>query len=153
MNREELIEQIVREIRHRSDRPAALLIGQEPEADLGWRYVSVPPYQAVMIGSLSAAELLHFPNERCAEALLCGIPVLLWEDGLQYRRHAHTENRALWSRLLSAERQLKQLGVRFLGTPGQRLLTAEDVRRRLLEGLPVEGKLTPLAKDVLEGKA
>ena len=106
-----------------------------------------------MIGSLSAGELLRFPDDSCADALLSGLPVLLWEEGLEYRRYAHTTNRVLWSRLLSAERQLKQLGVRFLGAPGTRLLTAEEVRRRLRDGLPVQGRLTPLAKDILEGKA
>ena len=79
-----------------------------------------------MIGSLSAGGLLRFPDSPCADALLSGVPVLLWEEGLEYRRYAHTANRVLWSRLLSAERQLKQLGVRFLGSSGSRLLTAEE---------------------------
>ena len=34
-----------------------------------------------------------------------------------------------------------------------KLLTAQEVRRRLREGQPIEGRLTPLARDVLEGKA
>ncbi|MGM9598763.1 MAG: hypothetical protein ACI3VY_02455 [Faecousia sp.] len=155
MNREELIQQVVAQVqRQQSERkPNALLIGHAPNVNLGWNYVSEPPYEAVVIGSLSAGELLRFPDNSCADALLSGLPVLLWEEGLEYRRYAHTTNRVLWSRLLSAERQLKQLGVRFLGAPGTRLLTAEEVRRRLRDGLPVQGRLTPLAKDILEGKA
>ena len=47
---------------------------------------------------------------------------------------------------------MKQLGVEFLGAGQEKLLTAEEVRRRLREGLPIEGRLTPLARDVLEGK-
>lgn len=148
------MEQVVQRIRReQSGKPAALLIGQEPTVELGWQLVSEPPYSAVVIGSLTASELLRFPDEACAEALLSGIPVLLWEDGLSYRRCAQTANRAFWTKLLSAERQLKQLGVRFLGAPESRLLTAEEVRRRLRDGLPIQGRLTPLAKDVLEGKA
>ena len=155
MNREELIEQVLTQVRRQCSegKPEAFLIGKAPESDLGWCYVSQKPYRAVVIGSMSAAELLHFPNEVCADALLTGIPVFLWEDGLEYRRFSQTPNRALWSRLLSAERKLKQLGVRFLDTSGSRLLTADEVRRRMRDGLPIQGKLTPLAKDVLEGKA
>lgn len=153
MNREELVEQVIAQIRQQPDsKPEALLLGRAPGVDLGWRYVAEPPYQAVLIGSLSAAELLRFPDEACAEALLSGLPVLVWEEGLDYRRYSRTANRALWSKLLSAERQLKQLGVRFLGLPGSQLLTAQEVRRRMRDGLPIQGRLTPLAKDILEGK-
>lgn len=155
MNREELIRQVVEQVQRQQQKPQpnALLIGRAPDTDLGWNYVSAPPYEAVMIGSLSAGGLLRFPDGPCADALLSGVPVLLWEEGLEYRRYAHTANRVLWSRLLSAERQLKQLGVRFLGSSGSRLLTAEEVRRRMRDGLPIQGRLTPLAKDILEGRA
>ena len=111
-------------------------------------------YAAVVIGSLSACALLHLPDEALTQALLLGKPVYLCPEGLEYRQFSRTANRALWSRLLAAERQLKQLGVRFLERkPGEKLLTANDVRRLLREGLPVEGRLTPLARDVLEGRA
>lgn len=133
--------------------PAALLLGRRPARELGWRYVTQGEYAAVVIGSLGAAELLRFPDEACAQALLEGKPVYLCEDGLDYRRYAHTANRALWCRLLAAERQMKQLGVRPLGDGAQTLLTAEEVRRRLRQGQPIGGRLTPLARDVLEGKA
>lgn len=149
---EQIIEAVLAEVRRRQSRPAALLIGREPPQELGYRYVTQGTYAAVVIGSLSAAELLRFPDGACLEALLLGKPVYLCEEGLDYRRYAQSANRALWSRLLAAERQMKQLGVRPLRAPGG-LLTAEEVRRRLRDGLPVEGRLTPLARDILEGKA
>lgn len=148
---EALIDEVTREVRRRLDRPTALLLGSAPTEDLGWHYVDGGEYSAIMIGSMSAAALLHFPDEVCTEALLNGTPVYLWEAGLSWRRH--TANRALFSRLLAAQRQMKQLGVQFLGAPSSRLLTAEEVRRRMKSGLPVDGRLTPLARDVLEGRA
>lgn len=156
---EQLIEQVVAEVRRRQQeaRPAALLVGRAPERDLGFHYVKEGDYAAVVIGSLSACALLHLPDETLTQALLLGKPVYLCPEGLEYRQFSRTANRALWSRLLAAERQLRQLGVRFLergATGGSgKLLTADEVRRRLREGLPVEGRLTPLARDVLEGRA
>lgn len=153
---ERLIEQVVAEVRRRQQeaRPAALLVGRAPERDLGFHYVREGEYAAVVIGSLSGCALLHLPDETLTQALLLGKPVLLCPEGLEYRQFSRTANRALWSRLLAAERQLKQLGVRFLERkPGEKLLTANEVRRLLREGLPVEGRLTPLARDVLEGRA
>lgn len=146
-----LIEQVLQEVRRRQN--CALLIGRPPAQDLGWQYVTEGDYEAVVIGSLSAWELLQFPNEICTEALLTGKPLFLCEEGLDYRRYAKTANRALYSRLLAAERQLKQLGVQLVGQKQQKLLTAEEVRRRLKNGQPIEGRLTPLARDVLEGRA
>ena len=153
---ERLIEQVVAEVRRRQQeaRPAALLVGRAPERDLGFHYVRQGEYAAVVIGSLSGCALLHLPDEALTQALLLGKPVYLCPEGLEYRQFSRTANRALWSRLLAAERQLKQLGVRFLERkPGEKLLTANEVRRLLREGLPVEGRLTPLARDVLEGRA
>ncbi len=149
--KEELIAQVLQEVRRRQN--CALLLGRRPSVDLGWEYVTEGHYEAVVIGSLSPWELLHFPNEICMEALLGGKPVFLCEEGLDYRRFAKTVNRALYSRLLASERQLKQLGVQIVGQKQAKLLTAEEVRRRLKNGQPIEGRLTPLAKDVLEGRA
>lgn len=150
--KEDLIQQVIQEVQRRQQ-PRALLIGSPPPQDLGWCYVNQEPYNALMIGSMDASALLRFPDEVCAQALLSGMPVYLWEDGLTYRTFSKTANRAFWSKLLSAERQLKQLGVKFLRPRDGTLLTADMVRKRLREGLPVEGRLTPLAKDVLEGRA
>ena len=153
---ERLIEEVVAEVRRRQarSRPAALLLGRAPGRELGFHYVTEGDYAAVVIGSLTACQLLHQPDEAVTQALLLGKPVYLCPEGLEYRQFSRTANRALWSRLLAAERQLKQLGVRFLERkPGEKLLTANEVRRLLREGLPVEGRLTPLARDVLEGRA
>lgn len=160
---EELIAQVLREVERRmhdrlpkaappeqDPRPTALLLGRAPERDLGWRYVS-ENYGAVIIGSLSAHALLHFPDKASLEALLAGKPVYLWENGLDYRHYAHSANRALWSRLLAAERQLRQWGVQPLREGGGHLITAQEARRLLRDGRPVCGRLTPLARDILEG--
>ena len=156
---ERLIEEVVAEVRRRQalGQPAALLLGRAPVRELGFHYVQEGDYAAVVIGSLTACQLLHQPDETVTQALLMGKPVYLCPEGLEYRQYSHTSNRVLWSRLLAAERQLKQLGVQFLernanGGNGK-LLTADEVRRLLKEGLPIEGRLTPLARDVLEGKA
>lgn len=156
---EELIEQVLREVEKRladaqaapDARPTALLLGRKPERDLGWRYVT-EHYGAVVIGSMSAYALLHFPDEQSLEALLAGKPVYLWEEGLDYRRHAHCANRALWGRLLAAERQLRQWGVQPLRAGNGRLVTAQEAQKLLQSGQPVVGRLTPLARDILEGK-
>ncbi len=149
---EELIEKIVAEVKKRQNLPTALLLGKKPPQELGWQYVLEGEHSAVVIGSMSAYDVLHFPDEASAQALLSGKSVFVCEEGLEYRAFARTSNRTLWSRLLSAERQMKQLGVQFVGTKQQKLLTAEEVRRRLRDGQPIEGRLTPLARDVLEGK-
>lgn len=149
---EELIDQIVAEVKKRQNLPAALLIGQKPAQELGFQYILEGEHSAVVIGSMDASDVLHFPNGECAQALLMGKPVYLWQDGLRYRAFSRTANRALWSKLLSAERQMKQLGVQFIGAKQQKLLTADEVRRRLRDGQSIDGRLTPLARDVLEGK-
>lgn len=153
---EELIERVLREVQKRlptpsASRPTALLVGKEPSADLGWQYVEHGG-AAVVIGSMDAFQLLNFPDEQSLAALLEGKPVYLWEGGLEYRRYAAVAERGLWTRLLSAERQLRQWGVRLLRAPGDKLLTAQEVRRLLDSGQPVTGRLTPLARDILEGR-
>ena len=45
-------------------RPPALLLGRAPEEDLGYRYVQEPPYEAVVMGSLTPGQLLCFREER-----------------------------------------------------------------------------------------
>ena len=150
-----LIEEVIAEVlrRQQPSQPAALLLGRKPARDLGWQYVASGDYTAVVIGSMSAGDLLHFPDDAVLDALLANKPVYVCEDGLDYRKFSRTANRALWSRLLAAERQMKQLGVQMLGASGSEVLTAEAVRRLLRDGRTVHGRLTPLAQDVLEGKA
>ena len=134
--------------------PAALLIGDRPPDLLGYRIAAGAPYEAVIIGSLTAGELLRFSDDRVWDALLAGMPVFLYEGGLRYRACASTANRALWSRLLSAERWLRQLGVRFYGdSQARRLVTAAQARQLLAQGCPppAGAVLTPLAREILEG--
>ena len=127
----------------------ALLIGREPGQELGYRYVSEPPYDAVVIGSLSLGQLLRFREERVLEALAQGKQVLLYTPGLpQVPR-----NRALAGSLASAQRELKNWGVLFTDGGRNRLVTAEEARRLRQRGERpgFDAVLTPLAKEILEG--
>lgn len=152
-----LLEEITQEVLRRmqpSQRPTALLIGQPPSQDTGYEYTDRAPYDAVIIGSLEPAQLLHFDLPPVLDALLTGIPVYLNEAGLHYRRYRATANRLLWSRLTEQEKQLRQLGIIPLpSAQTRRVLTAgaaRELRRRNQK--PPEGcVLTPLARDILEG--
>ena len=151
-----LAQRVVDEVRRRLtlDAPAALLMGDRPPDTLGYRLTATVPYEAVLIGSLTAAQLLHFAEGPALEALLRGLPVFLYEGGLTYRAHAATANRALWARLTAAERALRQWGVRFYGGHSERtLITASQARQLLSQGRrPSPGALlTPLAREILEG--
>lgn len=149
---DDLVQAVVDEVLRRQGQRPALLVGRAPQAAAGWRFVMDGPYEAVILGSLTAAELLRFPDEASAQALLEGKPVYYCPEGLDYRRHAKTANRSLWSALLAAERRLRTLGVQELAQKSA-LVTAAEARRLLHSGLPVTGRLTPLARDVLEGRA
>ena len=87
----------------------ALLIGREPGEDLGVRYEKEPPYDTVVIGSLSLASLLRFGDEQVLSALAEGKQVLLYTPGLP----ECPRNRALAASLASAQRELKNWGVVF----------------------------------------
>ena len=56
----------------------ALLIGREPDQMLGFQYVKEPPYEAVVLGSLSLSQLLRFREERVLSALAEGKSVYLY---------------------------------------------------------------------------
>lgn len=153
---ERLADRVVEEVLRRLNvsGPAALLIGERPGEDLGYRLTCRAPYDAVVIGSLSAGGLLYFSEPRVLDALLEGKPVFLWEPGLQYRTQAATSNRALWARLSAAERTLQQLGIRFYGgNQSHRLITAEQARQLQVQGRkpPAGAILTPLAREILGG--
>ena len=81
----------------------ALLIGREPAAALGWSYVTEPPYDAVVIGSLSLGSLLRFREEPVLEALAQGKSVYLYTPGLP----ESPKNRALAASLTAAQREEK----------------------------------------------
>ena len=78
----------------------ALLIGSEPPLELGYEYVTQPPYDAVVIGSLKLSELLHFREERVLSALAEGKSVYLYTPGLPEA----PKNRALSGSLTAAQR-------------------------------------------------
>ena len=127
----------------------ALLIGREPGLELGYAYVTEPPYEAVVIGSLTLSELLRFREERVLTALAEGKPVYLYTPGLP----DVPKNRALAGSLTAAQRELKNWGVLFTDGGRKKLVTAEEARILRSTGRqPAPGAvLTPLAKEIMEG--
>lgn len=127
----------------------ALLIGKAPAAELGFTYTAEEPYDAVVIGSLSLGELLHFRQEQVLLALSQGKTVYLYTPGLPEAE----KNRALSASMAAARRELKNWGVLFTDGMQKRLITAEEARLLKRQGkYPGPGAvLTPLAKEILEG--
>lgn len=127
----------------------ALLLGRQPDAALGHTYVTEPPYDAVVIGSLTLGQLLRFRDERVLEALARGLPVYLYTPGLPEAPGC----RGLSVALSAARRELKGWGVRFTDGGSRRVITAEEARAMLRTGQkPGPGAvLTPLARELLEG--
>lgn len=125
----------------------ALLIGDVPR-DLDFSYVTEPPFDAVVIGSLTLGQLLCFREERALSALSEGKPVYLYTPGLPQSPN----NRALAASLATAQRELKNWGVLFTDGSRRHLITAEEARTmRRLGQYPGPGAvLTPLAKEILE---
>ena len=128
----------------------ALLIGCEPGVSLGYSYTAAPPYDAVVIGSLTLGQLLHFDNEQVLEALSRGEQVILYEPGLP----VSPGNRALAAALAARRRELKSWGVVFTDGGQKKLITAGEARHLRETGRkPGPGAvLTPLAREILEGK-
>ncbi len=128
----------------------ALCIGALPDAALGFSYEAAPPYDAVVIGSLTLSQLLHFSQEAVLQALAEGKPVYLYTPGLPEA----PKNRALAASLTAAQRELKNWGVIFTDGGRKRLITAEEARMLRQSGqTPGRGAvLTPLAREILEGK-
>ena len=127
----------------------ALLLGREPGTELGFQYVSEPPYDAVVIGSMTLSQLLRFREEPVLAALAEGKPVYLYTPGLPEA----PKNRALSGSLTAAQRELKNWGVLFTDGGRKKLVTAEEARLLRAAGrLPAPGAvLTPLAKEIMEG--
>lgn len=126
----------------------AYLIGKEPGIPLGYSYVKEPPYDAVVIGSLTLGELLCFTEPRALSALAEGMQVILYTPGLP----ASPKNRALSASLASRRRELKNWGVVFTDGGQKRVITAGEAKLMREKGLkPAPGAvLTPLAKEILE---
>ena len=127
----------------------ALLLGREPGTELGFQYVSEPPYDAVVIGSMTLSQLLRFREEPVLAALAEGKPVYLYTPGLPEA----PKNRALAGSLTAAQRELKNWGVLFTDGGRKKLVTAEEARLLRAAGrYPAPGAvLTPLAKEIMEG--
>lgn len=127
----------------------ALLIGDVPGVQLGYAYVDAPPYDAVVIGSLTLGQLLKFREERVLSALAEGKSVYLYTPGLPEA----PRNRALAGSLTAAQRELKNWGVIFTDGGRKRLVTAEEARDLRRRGQhPGPGAvLTPLAREIMEG--
>ncbi len=127
----------------------ALLVGTEPALPLGYSYANEPPYDAVVIGSLTLGQLLHFSDERTLQALAEGKQVLLYTPGLP----AAKSNRGLSAALASKCRELKSWGVVFTDGAQRKVITAQQAKQMRQAGqMPAPGAvLTPLAKEILEG--
>ena len=127
----------------------ALLIGQEPDVPLGYRYVTEGEHEAVVIGSLGLVELLRFSQEPVLTALAQGKTVLLYTPGLPEA----PKNRALAASLTAAQRELKNWGVIFTDGGRKRLVTAEEARTLRQQGRRPgkDAVMTPLAREILEG--
>ena len=127
----------------------ALLIGTEPVCSLGYHYVTHPPYDAVVIGSMSLSQQLC-PGQTLLEALAQGKRVVLYTPGLENA----PGNRGLSAALASRRRELKNWGVVFTDGAQRKLITAQQAKQMRQDGsIPAPGAvLTPLAKEILEGK-
>lgn len=137
--------------RMEQEKKRALLIGEAPKDYHNYIYVNEKPYEAVVLGILPPGDLLHMPNDAVCRALLEDIPVYLWHRQLH---HTGSSAQTLRRELRAAERRLTGLGVQVLGT-GRQLVTAEIARQLVKTGceIPENSRLTPLAKDILEGKS
>ena len=125
----------------------ALLIGKEPPCSLGYAYVT-ENFEAIVIGSLTLGELLHFSHEEALSFLSQGKPVILYTPGLPEAKG----NRALSASLAGAKRQLQSWGVTFTDGSRKTLITAEEAKILRAQGrTPAPGaRLTPLAREILE---
>ena len=125
----------------------AMLIGTEPPCALGYTYVP-DNYEAIVIGSLTLGQLLHFDHEAALTFLSQGKPVILYTPGLPEAPH----NRSLSAALASAKRELKNWGVTFTDGSRKSLITAEEARLLRAQGLtpPPGTRMTPLAREILD---
>jgi hypothetical protein len=126
----------------------ALLIGREPWGLSGYSYVTEPPYDGVVIGSLTLGQALCFAEDRVLDALAEGKPVVLYAPGLP----ESPKNRALAAALAAKRRELKGWGIVFTDGGQKKLITAQEARVLRAAGrAPAPGAvLTPLAKEILE---
>ena len=126
----------------------ALLIGREPEWTLPYAYVKEPPYDGVVIGSLTLSQALRLSDDRILQALAEGKPVVLYTPGLP----AVPGNRALSASLAASRREMKSWGIVFTDGAQRKLITAQEARVLRASGKqPGPGAvLTPLAREILQ---
>lgn len=126
----------------------ALLIGREPDRVLPYAYVTEPPYDGVVIGSLSLSQALRFSEEAVLQALAEGKTVVLYTPGLP----TAPGNRGLSAALAAARREMKNWGILFTDGAQKKLITAQEARALRAAGkYPGPGAvLTPLAREILE---
>lgn len=144
MNLDRLTDEVLRRILE--CRPRALLIGRAPDGEDHWTFVEQSPYEQVVIGILPPGELLLMPSDPVCRALLDGMPVYLYPQPYGKGGSAGVLRREL----AAAQQRLLRLGVRPVPRPGS-LVTAQDLRQ-WDAALPADARLTPLAREVLEGK-
>ena len=109
-------------------------------------YVPSPPYDAVVVGSMTRGQLLCLENEALWQALVEGKPVVFYTPGLP-----KVTNRALRASLSARYRELKSWGAVFTDGESRRVVTAEMARAMAQRGEkpPAGAILTPLAKEEL----
>ena len=125
-----------------------LLIGKEPDWLLPCTYVSEPPYDGVVIGSLSLSQAMRLSDDRVLEALSQGKPVTLYTPGLP----TAAGNRGLSAALAASRREMKSWGIVFTDGAQRKLITAQEAKAMKAAGkYPGAGAvLTPLAREILE---
>lgn len=123
----------------------ALLIGNKPP--LLYEYVSAPPYDTVVVGSMELGELLCFQNAAVLQALAEGKPVVFYTPGLP----RVAGNRGLRASLSARFRELKSWGAVFTDGESRRVITAELASAMAQKGEhpPAGAVLTPLAREIL----
>ena len=82
----------------------ALLIGNEPDRELGFSYCRDGDFDAVVIGSLTLGQLFCFREERVLSALAAGKSVYLYTPGLPNIG----KNRALSAAAATAQRDARR---------------------------------------------
>lgn len=148
MNLDQLADAILQKMEQR--KPRALLIGDRPDIDHNYNYVNEKPYEAMVLGVLTPGQLLHMPSDEVCRALLEDIPVYLYA-GQPW--HGSRTAKALCRELTAAEQRLLRLGIMPL-EPSGHLITAREARElsRLGQRPGAGCRMTPLARDILEGK-
>ena len=126
----------------------AKLIGHVPACDLGYTYTDAPPYDAIVIGSLTISQALYFADEEALQFLSEGKSVICYAPGFPQS----PKNRALGAALASSRRNMKNWGIVFTDGAQKRLITSEEARALKQAGKqpPPGAVLTPLAKEILQ---